>query len=70
MFKRAIKAQVIVYYIQGLACTVYSLFASALYKAVVTCVLSFILYRTEAWYTKQRKLSQVYISGFVSVYVK
>jgi hypothetical protein len=48
MFKRAIKAQVIVYYIQGLAYTVYSPSVSVLRKAVVTYMLSFILYRTEA----------------------
>jgi hypothetical protein len=55
MFKRATKAQVIAYHIQGLACTVYSPFASVLHKAVVTCVLFSILYRTEAWYIRQRK---------------
>jgi hypothetical protein len=57
MSKRATKAQVIAYYIQGLAYIVYSPFTSVLYKAVVTCVLFFILYKTEAWYTGQRKPS-------------
>jgi hypothetical protein len=47
VFKRAVKAQVVAYHIQGLARTVYSPSASALRKAVVTCVLLFILYGTE-----------------------
>jgi hypothetical protein len=48
VFKRAAKAQVVAHYIQGIACTVYSLSASVLRKAVVTCVLLFILYGIEA----------------------
>jgi hypothetical protein len=47
MFKRAVRAQIIAYYIQDLAYTVYSLFTSILRKAVVMCVLLFILYRIE-----------------------
>jgi hypothetical protein len=70
MFKKAIKAQIIAHYIQGLAYTVYSLFASVLHKVVVTCVLLSILYRTEAWYIRQKKPSQAHISKFVSIYVK
>jgi hypothetical protein len=48
MFKRAAKAQVIAYYIQGLAYTVYSLFVFILYKTIVIYVLLSILYRTKA----------------------
>ena len=57
MFKKAVKAQIITYYIQGLAYTVHGFFTSVLYKAVVTCVLSTILYGTKAWYTGQKKPS-------------
>jgi hypothetical protein len=57
MFKKAAKAQVIAYYIQGLAYIVYSLPISALHKAVVMYVLLSILYRTKAWYTGQKKPS-------------
>jgi hypothetical protein len=70
MFKRAAKARVVAYYIWGLACTVYSPSTSALRKAVVTCMLPFILYRTEAWYIRQKKPSWAYISRFVSVCVR
>jgi hypothetical protein len=48
MSERAAKAQIIAHYIRGLAYTVYNLPVSALYKTVVTCVLLFILYGTEA----------------------
>jgi hypothetical protein len=57
MTKRATKAQVITHYIQGLVHTVYSLSVSVLYKIVVIYVFFSILYRTEAWYTGQRKPS-------------
>jgi hypothetical protein len=57
VFERAAKAQVVAYHIQGLACTVHSPSASALRKVVVMCVLSFILYGTEAWYAGQKKPS-------------
>jgi hypothetical protein len=70
MFKKAVKAQVIAHYIEGLACTVHSPSASALRKAVVTCVLLFILYKTKAWYTGQKKPSQAHTSKFVSARVK
>jgi hypothetical protein len=55
--KRAAKAQVIAYHIQGLARIVHGPPASALCKAVVMYVLPFILYRTEAWYVGQKKPS-------------
>jgi hypothetical protein len=48
MFKRAIKAQIIAYYIQGLAYTVYSLSTFVLHKTIVIYVLFFILYKTKA----------------------
>jgi hypothetical protein len=57
MFKKAAKAQVIAHHIQGLAYTVYSLLAFILHKTVVTYVLFFILYGTEAWYIEQKKPS-------------
>jgi hypothetical protein len=57
MFKKAAKAQVITYYIQGLAYTVYNSLISVLYKAIVMCVLFFILYKTKAWYIRQKKPS-------------
>jgi hypothetical protein len=70
MSKKATKAQVITYHIQGLAYTVHNPFISVLYKTLVMCVLSSILYRTEAWYTRQRKPSQAHTSKFVSTRVK
>jgi hypothetical protein len=57
VFKKAVKAQVIAHYIQGLAHIVYNPSASALRKAVVTYVLPSILYGIEAWYIEQKKPS-------------
>ena len=70
MFERSAKAQIIAHHIQGLARTVYSLPTSVLHKAVVTCVLLFILYGTEAWYAGRRKPSRAHTSGFVSARVR
>jgi hypothetical protein len=55
--ERAAKARVVAHHIRGLARTVYSPPASALHKAVVTCVLPSILYGTEAWYAGRKKPS-------------
>jgi hypothetical protein len=68
--KRAAKAQVVAYHIRGLAHTVYGPPASVLRKAVVTYVLSSILYGTEAWYTGRRKPSRAHISGSVSARIR
>jgi hypothetical protein len=70
MFKKATKAQVVAHHIRGLARTVYSPLISALHKTVVTCVLLSILYRTEAWYARQKKPSQAHINRFVNTRVK
>jgi hypothetical protein len=70
MSERAVKAQVVANHIRGLARTVHSPPASVLRKAVVTYVLLSILYRTEAWYARQKKPSQAHTSRFVSARVR
>jgi hypothetical protein len=68
--EKAAKAQVVAHHIQGLACIVHSPSTSVLHKAVVMCVLPSILYKTEAWYVRQKKPSRAYTSKFVNTRVK
>ena len=52
---RAAKARIVAHHIRGLARTVDGPPASALRKAVITCVMPSVLYGTEAWYGGRHK---------------
>jgi len=65
--ERAVKARKVAGHIRSLAKTVDGPPASALRKAVITCVLPSILYGTEAWYGGRQKPSRLQREGHAPV---